>query len=104
MPHNNARTQRFFNTLTPLSELLFVVEIRRTRHKFSGRIPLLFFSTLTLNEVRSHAGRNGLRVAELTADCARKVEELLARSGEVNILSVCEHLAERSMVGYQALG
>ena len=43
-------------------------------------------------------------MVELITECARKVEELLARSGEVNILSVCEHLAERSMVGYQALG
>jgi hypothetical protein len=40
----------------------------------------------------------------LITECARKIEELLARSGEVNILSVCEHLAERSMVGYQSLG
>jgi hypothetical protein len=43
-------------------------------------------------------------VIELITECARKVETLLARSGEVNILSVCEHLAERSVVGYQALG
>ena len=41
---------------------------------------------------------------ELIADCARKIAELLARSGEVNILSICEQLAERSVLGYQALG
>jgi hypothetical protein len=43
-------------------------------------------------------------VEELIAACARKIEELLTRSGEVNILSVCEQLAERSVLGYQALG
>lgn len=51
-----------------------------------------------------HAGRKGRRVVELITECARKIEGLLAKSGEVNILSVCDHLAERSMVGYQALG
>jgi len=43
-------------------------------------------------------------VEELIVACARKIEELLIRSGEVNILSVCEQLAERSVLGYQALG
>jgi hypothetical protein len=41
---------------------------------------------------------------DLIRECARKIEELLQRSGEVNILSLCENLAERSVVGYQALG
>ena len=43
-------------------------------------------------------------MVELITECARKIEELLARSGELNILSICDQLAERSMVGYQALG
>jgi hypothetical protein len=41
---------------------------------------------------------------DLIRECARKIEVLLQRSGEVNILSLCENLAERSVVGYQALG
>ena len=36
--------------------------------------------------------------------CAQKIVELLAKSGEVNIMNICEHLSERSVVGYQALG
>jgi hypothetical protein len=43
-------------------------------------------------------------VEDLITECARKIVELLQRSGEVNILSLCENLAERSVVGYQALG
>lgn len=43
-------------------------------------------------------------MVDLITECARKIETLLARSGEMNILSVCEHLAERNVVGYQALG
>jgi hypothetical protein len=43
-------------------------------------------------------------VEDLIIECARKIVELLQRSGEVNILSLCENLAERSVVGYQALG
>jgi hypothetical protein len=54
--------------------------------------------------VEYRARWKGFRVVEVITECARKIEELLARSGEVNILSVCDHLAERSMVGYQALG
>ena len=41
---------------------------------------------------------------DVIAECATKISELLRRSGEVNILNLCEHLAERSVVGYQALG
>ncbi len=41
---------------------------------------------------------------ELISECARKIVDLLGRLGEVNIMSVSEHLAERSVVGYQALG
>jgi hypothetical protein len=43
-------------------------------------------------------------VEDLISECARKIVELLQRSGEVNILNLSEHLAERSIVGYQALG
>jgi hypothetical protein len=43
-------------------------------------------------------------VEDVIADCARKIAEFLERTGEVNILSLCEHIAERSVVGYQALG
>ena len=41
---------------------------------------------------------------ELITGCAQKIVELLSRSGEVNIMNLCEHLSERSVVGYQALG
>ena len=41
---------------------------------------------------------------ELIAGCARKIVELLQKSGEINILNICENLSERSVVGYQALG
>jgi hypothetical protein len=50
------------------------------------------------------AGQKGSRLDELITECARKIVELLQRSGEVNILNLSEHLAERSVVGYQALG
>jgi hypothetical protein len=43
-------------------------------------------------------------VEDVISECAQKIEALLRRSGEVNILSLCEHIAERSVVGYQALG
>jgi hypothetical protein len=51
-----------------------------------------------------HADRKGTRLEELIAGCARKIVELLQRSGEINILNLCENLSERSVVGYQALG
>ncbi len=41
---------------------------------------------------------------ELITGCAEKIIELLSRAGEVNIMSLCEHLSERNVVGYQALG
>ncbi len=41
---------------------------------------------------------------DLITDCAQKIVELLTRSGEVNIMNLCEHLSERNVVGYQALG
>ena len=50
------------------------------------------------------AGRKGASLEELITACARKIVELLQRSGEINILNLCENLAERSVVGYQALG
>ncbi len=51
-----------------------------------------------------NAGREGARLEELITACARKIVELLQRSGEINILNLCENLAERSVIGYQALG
>ncbi|HET6450605.1 MAG TPA: hypothetical protein VFI08_04805 [Spirochaetia bacterium] len=41
---------------------------------------------------------------ELIRTCADKIVELLRRSGEVNVMNLCESLSERSVVGYQALG
>ena len=41
---------------------------------------------------------------ELIRACADKIVELLRRTGEVNIMNLCESLSERSVVGYQALG
>ncbi len=41
---------------------------------------------------------------DLITGCAQKIVELLTRSGEVNIMNLCEHLSERNVVGYQALG
>ncbi len=41
---------------------------------------------------------------DLITDCAQKIVELLTKSGEVNIMNLCEHLSERNVVGYQALG
>ncbi len=40
---------------------------------------------------------------QITA-CTQKIVELLTKSREVNIMSLCEQLSERSIVGYQALG
>jgi hypothetical protein len=45
-----------------------------------------------------------LAVEELITGCAEKIVELLRKSGEVNIMNLCENLSERSVVGYQALG
>ncbi len=41
---------------------------------------------------------------KLIEECAQKIVNVLGRSGEVNILRLSEHLAERSMVVYQAVG
>ena len=41
---------------------------------------------------------------ELIVACADRIVELLRKSGEVNIMNLCESLSERSVVGYQALG
>ena len=43
-------------------------------------------------------------VTEQIMSCTEKIVELLGRSGEVNIMNLCESLSERSVVGYQALG
>jgi len=43
-------------------------------------------------------------VEDQITTCAQKIVELLAQSGEVNIMNLCEHLSERNVVGYQALG
>jgi hypothetical protein len=43
-------------------------------------------------------------VEDLITACAQKIVELLTKSGEVNIMNLCEHLSERNVVGYQALG
>jgi hypothetical protein len=43
-------------------------------------------------------------VEDLITGCAKKIVELLQRTGEVNIMNLCESLSERSVVGYQALG
>lgn len=41
---------------------------------------------------------------DLITACAQKIVELLTKSREVNIMNLCEHLSERNVVGYQALG
>ncbi|HET6485076.1 MAG TPA: winged helix-turn-helix domain-containing protein [Spirochaetia bacterium] len=38
------------------------------------------------------------------AECARRVIATLAALGEVNVLRLAEHLGERSVLTYQALG
>jgi hypothetical protein len=45
-----------------------------------------------------------MRVEELIGGCAKKIVTILGRLGEVNILRLSEHLAERNVVTYQALG
>ncbi len=45
-----------------------------------------------------------MRVEEMIAECTKRIEAVLGRMGEVNILRLSEHLAERSVVAYQALG
>jgi hypothetical protein len=40
----------------------------------------------------------------MIAACAERIAGLLDEKGEVNILHLCELLAERSVVAYQALG
>ena len=41
---------------------------------------------------------------KLIADCAERIVTLLAKLGDANILRLSEHLAERNLVTYQALG
>jgi hypothetical protein len=43
-------------------------------------------------------------VEEKIVECAAKIRQILAELGEVNVLRISEHLAERSVVAYQALG
>jgi hypothetical protein len=43
-------------------------------------------------------------VEDVITACAQKIVELLSASREVNIMNLCEHLSERNVVGYQALG
>ncbi len=38
------------------------------------------------------------------ADCARRILGILGTLGEVNVLRIAEHLGERSVIAYQALG
>jgi Mn-dependent DtxR family transcriptional regulator len=37
-------------------------------------------------------------------DCAKSIVSLLQKAGEANILRLSEHLSERSVIVYQALG
>ena len=41
---------------------------------------------------------------KLIADCAERIVTLLRKLGDANILRLSEHLAERNVVTYQALG
>jgi hypothetical protein len=43
-------------------------------------------------------------VEKLIAECAERIVTLLAKLGDANILRLSEHLAERNVVTYQALG
>lgn len=38
------------------------------------------------------------------AECARRIVAILGTLGEVNVLRLSEHLGERSVIAYQALG
>ncbi|MGD0727262.1 MAG: winged helix-turn-helix domain-containing protein [Spirochaetia bacterium] len=40
----------------------------------------------------------------MIAECAERIITLLAKLGETNILRLSEHLAERNVITYQALG
>ena len=40
----------------------------------------------------------------MIADCAERIVTLLAKLGGANILRLSEHLAERNVITYQALG
>jgi hypothetical protein len=40
----------------------------------------------------------------MIAECAERIITLLAKLGDANILRLSEHLAERNVVTYQALG
>ena len=40
----------------------------------------------------------------MIADCAERIVTLLAKLGDANILRLSEHLAERNVITYQALG
>ena len=41
---------------------------------------------------------------KLIAECAERIVTLLRKLGDANILRLSEHLAERNVVTYQALG
>jgi hypothetical protein len=43
-------------------------------------------------------------VEKTIAECAERIITLLAKLGEANILRLSEHLAERNVITYQALG
>jgi Winged helix-turn-helix domain (DUF2582) len=43
-------------------------------------------------------------VEKLIADCAERIVVLLKKLGGANIMRLSEHLAERNVVTYQALG
>lgn len=38
------------------------------------------------------------------AECAERIQAVLEEAGEINILHLSEHLSQRSVVVYQALG
>jgi hypothetical protein len=46
----------------------------------------------------------GIAVEKTIAECAERIITLLAKLGEANILRLSEHLAERNVITYQALG
>jgi hypothetical protein len=41
---------------------------------------------------------------EKIVECAQRIRLVLGEFGEVNVLRLSEHLAERSVIAYQALG
>jgi hypothetical protein len=49
-------------------------------------------------------GKAGDAVEKMIEECAHKIIVILEKMGEANILRLSEHLAERSVITYQALG